>query len=72
MDNINDMSIQVAVAVEEQSAVADEINRNIKQGVHSANEISQSTASSGSISADVQQLSERLNDLAVQFWNKKR
>ncbi len=35
MGNISDMSIQVAVAVEEQSAVAYEINRNIKQVVHS-------------------------------------
>ncbi len=71
MDNISDMSIQVATAVEEQSAVAEEINRNIFQVMESANEISQSADSTRNTSADVKQLSERLSDLATQFWSKK-
>ncbi len=72
MSQINDMSIQVAAAVEEQSAVAEEINRNITQVMGYADEITEGATSSESASAEVKLLSERLSELAKQFWERKR
>jgi len=69
---INDMSTQVASAVEQQRAVAEEINRNITQVMGYADEITQGAASSKSASAEVRLLSDRLSELAKQVWGKKR
>jgi len=71
MDNIKNMSTQVAAAVEEQSLVAEEVNRNITQVVTYSNEISECMDSSEKISAEVKGLAENLKQLALQFWQRK-
>lgn len=72
MDNIKNMSTQVAAAVEEQSLVAEEVNRNITQVVTYSNEISDCMDSSEKISIEVQDLAQRLKQLAMQFWQRKQ
>ncbi|MGD8909943.1 MAG: methyl-accepting chemotaxis protein, partial [Chromatiales bacterium] len=66
--HINDMSRQIATAVEEQSAVAEEINRNvttISQVVQKTSDRSKETADAGS---ELRQLAERLEVRIKQFY----
>ncbi|MCW8277420.1 methyl-accepting chemotaxis protein [Pseudomonas sp. PCH199] len=69
---ISDMSVQIAAAVEEQSAVGDSIQCNlngISQATHSnvlASSQSRTTA------AHVAKLAERLQLLSAQFWGRQR
>jgi methyl-accepting chemotaxis protein len=67
IDNINGMNTQIASAAEEQSAVAEEINRNIvtisQQGTMTAD-------GAGKLSATIQELSgltKEMHDLVLQF-----
>jgi methyl-accepting chemotaxis protein len=65
---INDMSRQIATAVEEQSAVAEEINRNvttISQVVQKTSDHSKKTAEA---SVELRQLAEHLEVKARQFY----
>jgi methyl-accepting chemotaxis protein len=65
---INDMSRQIATAVEEQSAVAEEINRNvtmISQVVQKTSERSNETANAG---VELRQLAEQLEVRVRQFY----
>lgn len=51
------MNIQIATALEEQSAVTEEINRNV-------NNISQISSSSASAGAEISEASRHLSELA--------
>jgi methyl-accepting chemotaxis protein len=65
---INDMSRQIATAVEEQSAVAEEINRNvamISQVVQKTSERSKETANAG---VELRQLAEQLEISVRRFY----
>ena len=69
---ITAMSQQIAIAVEEQSAVSEDINRNIV-GIRNAGEATvcagqQSQLSSGDVAA----LAEDLRQLAREFWSGRR
>ena len=72
MEQISDMSMQVATAVEEQSMVAEEINKNINSVMIYTDEISQAAHSSEVSCNEVKKLSDGLSELATQFWNKER
>jgi methyl-accepting chemotaxis protein len=66
--HINDMSRQIATAVEEQSAVAEEINRNvtaISQVVQKTSDRSRETADAG---LELRQLAENLEARVRQFY----
>ena len=69
---INDMSTQIATAVEEQSAVAEEINRSIITirdiAEHTLDEASKTEQSAN----EMNQMAEDLEVLAAQFWDKRR
>ena len=69
---ITEMSVQIASAVEEQSVVSEDINRNIA-GIRSACEVTvnagqQSQRNSGDVSA----LAAALRSLAQDFWQSRR
>ncbi|MEX6500498.1 methyl-accepting chemotaxis protein [Pseudomonas sp. 25A3E] len=72
VSQISDMSLQIAAAVEQQSAVGDDIQRNLC-GIRQAGEsnVVASTQSRGSAD-QVAALAERLQGLAEQFWGGKR
>ncbi len=69
---ITDMSTQIATAVEEQSAVSEEINRSI----HAIREVTERTVDgthrSEAASAAMSTLAENLQQLAQQFWEKRK
>jgi len=72
VSNINDMSSQIATAVNEQNSVTQEINQNIVN-IQQTSEItvmgiSTSEETSSALSTEAIQLKE----LAAQFWNKRR
>ena len=68
---INDMSTQIAAAVEQQSAVADEINRSVVS-IRDLSEQSLESAQSNSRTSDsMNTASLDLEELAVQFWDKR-
>ena len=69
---ITDMSAQIATAVEEQSAVGDEINRNITSIRLAADDNAETGAQSGHAAKGVAELGQGLNRLAGQFWDKPR
>ena len=72
VNEITDMNIQIAGAVEEQSMVSEDINRSIV----SIQEASEKCVSSGMGNWDsanqVAHLTDALNGLAEQFWVKRR
>lgn len=72
MDRISDMSAQVAAAVEEQSQVSEEINRNISQIMDLTNEIAQGSENAEEASKTVKRLTAHLHDLANQFWMSRK
>ena len=71
VNQITEMSLQIAAAVEEQSAVSEDINRNII-GIRNACE---ATVSAGQLShvnsGDVAGLAGDLRQLALEFWHKR-
>jgi aerotaxis receptor len=69
---ISDMSTQIATAVEQQSAVGNEINRSITSIRHVADETAAGAAHSEQAAGSVATLAEGLQQLARQFWEKKR
>ncbi|WP_312450169.1 methyl-accepting chemotaxis protein [Stutzerimonas nitrititolerans] len=65
--NINDMNTQIATAAEEQSAVAEEINRNITTISMIADTTSTDAQQTARISDELVQLAAELNRLVSQF-----
>ena len=72
INTINDMSTQIATAVEEQSAVAEEINRSIMTIRDIAEHTMQESAQSEEAASAMNQMAEDLATLAEQFWEKRR
>ena len=69
---ITAMSQQIAAAVEEQSAVSEDINRNII-GIRNAGEVTVSAGQQSQLSSgDVAGLADDLRRLAEEFWGKRR
>ncbi|KAB0508133.1 methyl-accepting chemotaxis protein [Pseudomonas lini] len=64
---INDMNTQIASAAEEQSAVADDINRNVINIGQVANEVAGGADESSAASADLTKLAEQQRRLINQF-----
>ncbi|MHC8396824.1 methyl-accepting chemotaxis protein [Pseudomonas sp. LB3P93] len=64
---INDMNTQIASAAEEQSAVADDINRNVINIGQVANEVAGGADESSVASADLTKLAEQQRRLINQF-----
>lgn len=64
---INDMNTQIASAAEEQSAVAEDINRNVINIGQVANEVAGGAEESSSASADLTKLAEQQRRLVNQF-----
>lgn len=64
---INDMNNQIASAAEEQSAVAEEINRNIVAIHQQGSETAAGTQKVSASTAELAQLVEKLETLVVQF-----
>ena len=72
INTINDMSTQIATAVEEQSAVAEEINRSIMTIRDISEHTMQESAHSEEAATAMNQMAEDLATLAEQFWEKRR
>ena len=69
---ITAMSQQIAAAVEEQSAVSEDINRNII-GIRNAGEVTVNAGQQSQLSSgDVAGLADDLRRLAEEFWSKRR
>mgnify|MGYP006184854579 CR=1 FL=1 len=67
----SDRCQQIAAAVEEQSAVSEDINRNIV-GIRNAGEATVSAGQQSQLSSgDVAALAEDLRQLAQEFWGKR-
>ena len=64
---INDMNIQIASAAEQQSAVAEDINRNVANIGTVANEVAGGAAESSTASAGLTKLAEHQRRLINQF-----
>jgi methyl-accepting chemotaxis protein len=64
---INDMNAQIASAAEEQSAVAEEINRNIVTVSQVAEQVSDGAQQTTSTSEELARLAEQLQGLVKQF-----
>ena len=72
VNQITAMSVQIATAVEEQSAVSEDINRNIV-GIRNAGEATVSAGQQSQCSSgDVAALAEDLRLLAQEFWGRRR
>lgn len=67
VSTIRDMGIQTASAAEEQSAVAEEINRNLVEIQHIVNEINQTLQQSDSISSQLTQSGDEMHRLVGHF-----
>jgi aerotaxis receptor len=66
------MSLQIAAAVEEQSAVSEDINRNITS-IRTACEVTVNEGRRSQVnSADVAGLAGDLRLLAQEFWGQRR
>ena len=72
INTINDMSTQIAAAVEEQSAVAEEINRSIMTIRDISEHTLQESAQSEQSATAMNDMAEDLARLAAQFWDKRR
>ena len=72
VQKITEMSVQIASAVEEQSVVSEDINRNIA-GIRSACEVTVDAGQqSHRHSGDVAELAADLRSLAQEFWQTRR
>ncbi len=67
VSRINDMSIQIASAAEEQSATADEINRNITSISEMSNETTVGAQQTAAASGDLARLGTELQALVGRF-----
>jgi aerotaxis receptor len=71
IENINDMNTQIAAAVEQQSAVADEINRSVYKIRDLSEKNSDTVDFSMNASSEMLTLSSGFSALAEQFWTKQ-
>lgn len=67
ISRINDMILQIVTAAEEQSAVADEVVRNIVNISHAGNETAQQAQRTLASSEELAGLAEQLNALVREF-----
>ncbi len=67
VDLINDMNTQIASAAEEQSAVAEEINRNISNISHVAEESAEAAQQNSAASEQLARLAENLQEVVSRF-----
>ncbi len=72
VNEITDMNMQIAGAVEEQSMVSEEINRSIVRIQDTSQKNVESGQTNRSRAHDVSHLTGSLHELAVQFWAKQR
>ncbi|MCG5514586.1 MULTISPECIES: PAS domain-containing methyl-accepting chemotaxis protein [unclassified Ectothiorhodospira] len=70
VSSITEMSVQIATAVDEQSAVSEEINRSITNIRHSADGNAEAIVNIEQAAEELTQLSEHLEVLAGQFWDR--
>ena len=68
---INDMNTQIASAVEEQSAVADEISRSVYSIRDMSEQNLEAVETSSSTSEGMLEISQGFSELSSQFWNKQ-
>ncbi|MGP5741733.1 methyl-accepting chemotaxis protein [Pseudomonas aeruginosa] len=75
VNEITEMNAQIAVAVEQQGAVSENINRSISS-ISSIREAAETNVKAGSnnrsSAGDVARLTTALHDLAQQFWMKRK
>lgn len=71
VNEITDMNMQIAGAVEEQSMVSEEINRSIVRIQDTSEKNVHSGQTNRSRADDVSQLTGSLHELAEQFWAKR-
>jgi aerotaxis receptor len=71
ISQINDMSMQIAAAVEQQSSVAEEINRSVVSIRNMSESNLDAAGQSGSASDQVLQVATGFRDLATQFWARQ-
>ncbi|SIS75530.1 methyl-accepting chemotaxis sensory transducer with Pas/Pac sensor [Neptunomonas antarctica] len=71
IENINDMNTQIAAAVEQQSAVADEINRSVYKIRDLSEQNLETVDFSMKTSSEMLSLSNGFSALAEQFWTKQ-
>ncbi len=69
---INDMSTQIATAVEEQNAVAHEVSRNIVNIQQTSETSVEGIRISEETGIAMAKQAQEMNMLATQFWNKRR
>jgi methyl-accepting chemotaxis protein len=65
--NINDMNLQIATAAEEQTAVAEEINRNVVNISQLADQTSEGAKQTSQVSEDLVRLSNQLAEMVGRF-----
>lgn len=71
IENINDMTRQIAAAVEEQSTVSEEINKSIHNIRDSSDRNYKEADNTASVSDHLSQVINSFNELARQFWAKQ-
>ncbi len=71
IENINDMTRQIASAVEEQSAVSEEINKSIHTIRDSSDRNFKEADNTVTISDHMSQVISSFHELATQFWAKQ-
>jgi len=71
INTINDMAYQIATASEEQSSVAEEINRNISSINQVAESNANGTEKTVSVVGDMEETIQTLNSLVDQFMDKR-
>lgn len=72
VEKINNMSSHIAMAVNEQSAVSEEINRSITRIRDLSTEAVDNSSKSKEASQELNNMSHQLHKLADHFWHKKR
>ena len=69
--SINDMSLQISHAVNEQSQVAEEVNRSVVTIRDAAETTMDSSRSSEKVAETIRQMSNRMREVANQFWSNR-
>ncbi len=72
VNEISEMSAQIATAVEQQSAVSEEINQSIVSIRGSSDQHVSTGLQSQESASDVARLAERMQHLVQQFWSRRR